>query len=295
MKMNRYMTKLVPALVMLVALSGPAWVAAQDDAKDEKARTKQQEKQERDTEQAYQKAKKLVDKGQWEEAVKALDQVIKSGGARADGALYWKAYSQNRLNQQADALATLAELNKAFPESRWSGDGKALEADIRHRVGGQPPNPENQANEDLKLMAINSLMHTESDKALPMLQKLLEGNQSPKIKEKALFVLSQSGSDKAREIVANFARGKSNPELQLKSLEYIALFGGKENRQVLADVYASTDDKKIKRSLLNFYMIGGERDRLLAAAKGEKDADLRGEAINQLGVMGARDELIEMY
>ena len=92
----------------------------------------------------------------------------------------------------------------------------------------------------------HNLIQTNPEKALPILLKLLEGNASPKIKEKALFVLSQSGSDKSREIVANFARGKSNPDLQLKSLEYLALFGGKESRQVLADVYASATETKIK-------------------------------------------------
>src|SRR5205814_939279 len=99
----------------------------------------------------------------------------------------------------------------------------------------------------------------DSEKALPMLRKLLEGNQPPTIKEKALFVLSQSGSDKAREIVGNFARGKANPALQLKSLEYLALSGGKESRQVLADVYASTSEKKIKRAILHFFMSGADR------------------------------------
>src|SRR5204863_7539848 len=75
----------------------------------------------------------------------------------------------------------------------------------------------------------------------------------------------------------------------------MALFGGKENRQSLEEVYGSTDDKKIKRSILGFFMIGGDRERLLAAAKGEKDAGLRGDAIGQLGVLGARDELFQMY
>src|SRR5204862_4699140 len=107
-------------------------------------------------------------------------------------------------------------------------------------------------DEELKLLAINNLIQTDPEKALPILLKLLEGNASPRIKEKALFVLSQSGSDKAREIISNFARGKANPDLQLKSLEYLALFGGKESRQVLADVYASATDKKIKKSTPGF-------------------------------------------
>ncbi len=305
MKTNKVGTLSKWAAIVLLSLSTPlpTTLAAQDaDAEEDREKAKIQReqerekgRQEREAERVYQQAKKLADKGQWEEALKVFDEASLKGGSRADGALYWKAYAQNKLNQQAEALTTLAELKKSFPDSRWLKDARALEEEIR-RAGRQPPDdPGSQTDEELKLLAINNLMHTDPEKALPILLKLLDGNASSRIKEKALFVLSQSGSDKAREIVANFARGKSNPELQLKSLEYLALFGGTESRQVLADVYASTTEKKIKKSILGFFMIGGERDRLLAAAKGEKDVDLRAEAIGQLGVLGARAELFEMY
>jgi len=305
MKTNKVGTLHNWAAIVLLSLSTalPATLAAQDaDAKEDKEKAKIQReqerekaRQEREAERVYQQAKKLADKGQWEEALKAFDEASQKGGVRADGALYWKAYAQNKLNQQAEALSTLAELKKSFPDSSWMKVARELEAEIRRAGRQQSDDPGSQTDEELKLLAINSLLHTDPEKALPILMKLLEGNASPRIKEKALFVLSQSGSDKAREIVASFARGKSNPELQLKSLEYLALFGGKESRQVLADVYASTSEKKIKKAILGFFMIGGERDRLLAAAKGEKDADLRGEAIGQLGVLRARAELFEMY
>jgi len=216
------------AAIALLSLSTalPATLAAQDaDAKEEKEKAKSQReqerektRQEREAERAYQQARKLADKGQWEEALKAFDEASQKGGSRADGALYWKAYAQNKLHQQAEALTTLAELKKSFPDSRWLKDARALDEEVR-RASRQPSDdPGSQTDEELKLLAINSLIHTDPDKALPILMRLLEGNASPKIKEKALFVLSQSGSDKAREIVANFARGKSNPELQLKSL-----------------------------------------------------------------------------
>jgi HEAT repeat protein len=42
-------------------------------------------------------------------------------------------------------------------------------------------------------------------------------------------------------------------------------------------------------------MVSGQRDRLLALAKGEADAALRRDAIQQLGVMGASDEVWQMY
>src|ERR1044071_6004735 len=301
---NQLISTLVAGLWACLLLNpAPARAQKDDDAdrqeKREQAREKEKADRERvrearEQERKYQLGTKALDKRQWDQAIEAFDEVIQAAGSRVDGAWYWKAYAQNKKGEREQALASLAELSKAFPDSRWTHDAEGLRVEIR-QASGQTVDPGAQDDEDLKLIAVNSLLHTDPEKALPILQKLLEGSQPPRVKEKALFVLSQSGSVKAREIVANFARGKANPDLQLKSLEYLALFGGKENRKVLADVYATTDNKKIKRSILGFFMVGGDRDRLLAAAKGEKDADLRGEAIGQLGVMGARDELYEMY
>jgi HEAT repeat protein len=296
MKIDKCISKFVFLVVLSLSAALPTRLSAQ--ATDEKENAKQQEREKtrlaREAERAYQQGNKALDKRQWDAAIKAFTEVINKGVDRADGAYYWKAFAEYKQGQFQEALATYTAFAKAFPDSRWLNEAKALEVEIR-QASGQAVNPETQDDEELKLIAINSIVHADPEKAVPMLQKLLGGNQTPRIREKALFVLSQSGSEKAREIIANFARGKANPDLQLKALEYLALFGGKESRQILADVYASTDDKKIKRSVLGFFMIGGERDRLLAAAKGEKDADLRGEAIGQLGVMGARDELFEMY
>jgi HEAT repeat protein len=51
----------------------------------------------------------------------------------------------------------------------------------------------------------------------------------------------------------------------------------------------------VKRAILRAYMIGGDREHLFAAAKGEKDASLRAEAIRQLGIVHAPDELRQLY
>ena len=258
-------SKAAAVLLGALLIQGFQPLAAQDDAKPRTREGRERAKTERDQERRYQQGVKALDKKQWQEALDAFSEVAEAGGSRADGAWYWKAYAQNKLGRRQESLASLAELNRKFPDSRWSNDAKALEVELR-QGGLSTADAGSQGDEDLKLIAVNSLMHTDPDKALPILEKLLAGNQSPRIREKALFVLSQSGSDKAREIVANFARGKANPDLQLKSLEYLALFGGKESRQVLADVYASSADIRIRRSILGFFMVGGDRERLLAAA-----------------------------
>ena len=165
---------------------------------------------------------------------------------------------------------------------------------MRQRAG-QPTRPENVADEDLKLMALNGLMNSDPEQAIPLLEKFLQGNQSRKLQERALFVLCQSSSPKAREIVVRIAQGESQPELQRKAIQSLGVFGGKESRQALAEIYASSSDASVKKAVLQAFMVSGEKDRVLEAARTEKDPSLRRQAIQLLGVMGAREELWAMY
>jgi hypothetical protein len=244
--------------------------------------------------QLYERGTQALDERRWERAEELFDDVVKLKGRRADAALYWKAYAQNKLGQRGEALATIAALRNGYSRSRWLNEAGALEVEIR-QASGQSVSPDKAADEELKLIAINSLLHTDAEKALPMLEKFLQGNQPAKLKEKALFVLSQSGSPRAREIVAGIARGSSNPELQMEALKYLGLFGGRESRQLLSEIYASPASLEVKKAILRSFMVGGERDRLLTAAKGETVPELRREAIRQLGVMGAQVELWQLY
>src|SRR5208337_4250962 len=136
---------------------------------------------------------------------------------------------------------------------------------------------------------------TDPEQALPMLDKLLNGAQSLKLKQRALFVLSQSGSPQAHEIVVRIARGNRNPELQMKAIRDLGLFGGKESRATLEEIYKSSHDTEVKRAILQSFMVSGERARLLEVAKSEQSPELRAEAVRQLGVMGARAELYQLY
>jgi HEAT repeat protein len=244
--------------------------------------------------QMYERGTQALDQRRWDRAQSLFDDVVKLKGRRVDGALYWKAYAQNKQGQRAEALATLAALRSGHPQSRWLKEAAALEVEVR-QASGQSVSPEGTGDEELKLIAINSLLHTDSERALPMLEKFLQGSQPPKLKERALFVLSQSNSPRGREIVAGIARGNANPELQMQALKYLGVFGGKESRQVLADIYGSSASVDVKKAILRSFMVAGEKERVLAAAKGESVPELRREAIRQLGVMGAQPEIWQLY
>jgi HEAT repeat protein len=245
-------------------------------------------------EEFYEAGTDALDDGEWREAAEKFREVARIGRKNADAALHWLAYAQNKMGQRSDALATLVDLQKRFPKSKWASDGKALEVEIR-QSSGQSVAPDMVDDEDLKLMAVNGLMHTDPDRALPILEKIIAGNYSPKVKDKALFVLSQSNSPRSLEVLGRIARDGSHPELQSRALRNLGIVGGENSRKLLADVYASTSDKKIKRTILKSYMVSGDRARLLNLAKSESDPDLRADAVQQLGITGARQELADLY
>jgi len=279
---------------------------SQERAREESERDREQARQDRDRARAderasrederYERGTEALDEERWDRAIEAFDSVVSMGGRRADAGLYWKAYAQRKAGRPADALATLGQLRKTAPQSKYIKEADNLEQEIRQQASGQPPAPERASNDDEKLIAINTLLTTNAEQAVPMLEKFLSNpSASPKLRNRALFVLTQSGSPRGRAVVAEIARGKSHPDMQRTAVKYLGLFGGDESRQVLQEIYASTEDVDIKKAVLQAYMTSGNKAGVLAAARGEKSPEMRRAAIRQLGPMGATAELWELY
>jgi HEAT repeat protein len=267
--------------------------AEREQERAERAREREQERAERVAE-LYDDGLEALDEGRWDRAAERFTRLAETKGPRTDAALYWKAYAQNRQGQRPEALQTIAELLKAYPNSRYLQQAKALEVEVR-RDAGQPVRPENQSDEELKLMALQGLQHSDPERAIPMLENILKGTASPKLKGRALFVLAQSDSPRARTVLANVAKGNDLPDLQIRAIQYLGVHGGSENRALLSEIYDASTDVDIKRRVLRAFMVAGEKNRLMAAATGEKVPELRAEAVQQLGVMGAHAELSQLY
>ena len=267
----------------------------EQEKRDRQQENRDREQEERERQQElYERGREALDEDRYDRAASSFNELVKRNGPQTDAALYWEAYAENRQGKRDAALATLADLKHRFPQSRWQKDASALEIEVRQR-SGQAPRPDTQNDEDLKMLAIQGLMNSDPERALPLLEKVLNGTGTPKEKSKALFVIAQSGSPEARQILGRIASGQSNPELQQKAVEYLGTFGGPDSHKILADVYSKTTDESIKHAILRSYMIAGDKDDLFAAAKAEKNESLRGEAIRQLGLVHGVDELQQLY
>ncbi len=245
-------------------------------------------------ERLYRSGKSQLEDRDWDDAIKYFQRVIDMKGTRADAAMYWKAYAQNRAGHRNEALATLADMMRVHAQSRWLDDARALEVEVKQSAG-EPVSPESEADEDLKILAVNGMIHTDPDRAIPVLEKLISKSTSPRLRERAVFVLAQSRTVRGREALLRLAKGGINPDLQYKAVEYLGYQSTPETRQTLQELYSSSSDVQLKKAVLRGFLASRDKDRLLTAAKSEQVAELRKEAIRGLGAMGANDELWQLY
>jgi len=242
----------------------------------------------------YADGTRAINESRWSEAAGLFDRVAQMHGEHAEGALYWKAYAENKEGQPASALSTCGELRKKFPKSHWIDECGALEIEVRGK-SGHPVSPQGEPDENLKLLALNALMQQDQAQAVPILQKILSGNQSDELKSRALFVLAESRSPQADALIGQIAQGQSGAPLQIKAIRMLAIAKGKGANETLASIYQKSSDTQVKRAILQSYLMTGDPSNLLEAARQESNPELARTAVHTLGAMGAASDLLAMY
>jgi len=210
----------------------------------------------------YQSGLSLEDDHKYDQAIARFDKVIGQKGAHADGALYHKAYCQARLGQSTEAVATLAELRKSYDKSPYLKDAAALEADVK-KLG-----PSQVDDEDVKILAIQSLQYQDPDQAIPLLEGVLDKTNSLKTKYQALYVLAGIDQPRAHQDLLRYAKGAGNPELQRRAISYLGSRGQKTTVADLTDIYNSTTDTDIRLAVISAFSHAGAKSPLISIASG---------------------------
>ena len=145
--------------------------------------------------------------------------------------------------------------------------------------------------EQLKIAAIEALISAPPERALPLVNKVLSGNHSKVLKERALFILSQIDEDAAQATLLEFAR-ESNGELQSEAIRMIGIGGNSDSLNDLKSIYES-GGAEARKAILTAFLIAGDIQAVFDIAVNAEGDDFE-EAVKMLGVMGARDELREL-
>ncbi len=142
--------------------------------------------------------------------------------------------------------------------------------------------------DSLKMAALEALIVAPSDRALPLVMKILDGNESPEFKERALFILSQIRHPDARAKLLDVAT--NNAQLRHEAIRMIGISGHSELVSQLGPIYQS-GDAETRASVLEAYLITGDSESVYQIAVNTDDPKEFEEAVNMLGIMGGREEL----
>jgi len=183
-----------------------------------------------------------------------------------------------------------------------------------------PPKPKparvlTDAEQDKKLLALNTSLEAGAKTALPKVLAVIKGKTSDRTKEHALFVLAQSDSPEARAALMTIARDSAKPELQTKAVRMMAVMGDDGARKELAGLSRTASNPALtreiltvpdrvtvfalkdaptaeKKQVLNSVFLAGNSQVLLDVLKKQPDAGVRAATIRSLAVMGERSNVL---
>ena len=144
-------------------------------------------------------------------------------------------------------------------------------------------------SEALKMAALEALLAAPPDRALPLVIKVLDADNTVEVKEAALFVLSQIDLPEAQARLLDVARS-GDPKLSMEAVRMVGIAGDPSTMAELRSLYASGNED-LRAAVLEAYLIAGDKDSLYAIATNASSADEFEAAVEMLGAMGATGQL----
>ena len=161
----------------------------------------------------YAQGASALNEGRWANAESIFASVADQKGEHADGALYWKAYAENKQGRTQPALDTCVALGRDYPKSRWIEECGALEIEIRSK-SNQPVQPHSSDTDDVKLLALNDLLRRDEAAGLEQIQEILNGDSSEKLKKGVQFLLGHHYSDATYAQIVRISRVEGDVRIE---------------------------------------------------------------------------------
>jgi HEAT repeat protein len=130
------------------------------------------------------------------------------------------------------------------------GDASAAQ-DITTRAGLQQGScPEDE--DDVRAMALNALLNMDADRAVPILQQVLERRDecSVQLRRKAVWLLSQQDSREATATLLDVARNDPDVEVQEQAVFWLSQVDDEEAVIALDSILRGSDSRKIQEKAI---------------------------------------------
>jgi outer membrane protein assembly factor BamD (BamD/ComL family) len=278
-------------------------------------------KDEKELGSLYKKAKQSIYGKEWLKAMDQFRYIIEthSKSKRVDESLYWLSYSMKKRSEALEnfdeiltlrkrALSHLETIIKKFPGGKWVDDAKRLRVEIaeglvkkgfteykKYILNGAGE----EADMEIRLLALDVLLHMDKEKAFPVLEKFIRKNKNPRLREKALFVISQIQDPRVIPLLVEVAKTDANRKTREKAIFWLGQVrspGGKDTVKELLGIYNAlgdgADDLKLKEKIIfSISQRGGDDGvkELIKIYRKEKNLKLKKKIIFWISQMGSKE------
>ncbi len=227
----------------------------------------------------------------------------------AGDAYYWRAFALYRAGGSDDlkaALKTLEQQGKRFPRAATRGDARTLATRIQgvlartgdaraaesvqeegNRVATSCPS-END-DDDMRITALNALLQMDSERAVPILKKVLERRDdcSKGMRRKAVFLLSQKNTPETADLLLDIAQNDPDSEVREQAVFWLSQVRDERAVDMLERLLQTSRDEEIKdKAIFALAEHRGGRGHPILRAYVERESEptsLREKAIFWLG------------
>ena len=146
-------------------------------------------------------------------------------------------------------LAQRGDAECAAEVSRAAGAGGQQSASSR---GAAQPSGQNQRcsedDDDERIVALNALLQMDSERAMPLLKRVMERRDpcAYVLRRKAVWLISQKGGDEAADLLMQAARNDPDREVREQAIFWLGQVRSDRAVTLLEDVLKNSTDRDIK-------------------------------------------------
>jgi HEAT repeat protein len=181
---------------------------------------------------------------------------------------YWEAFALYRSRDRDDletALDLLDTQESLFPEAATRDDAEELYVRVQGMLAEQGDEesarqiteraqegtcPEDE--DDVRVMALNALLNMDADRAVPILQRVLERRDecSVELRRKAVWLLSEQDSRAATRTLLDVVRNDPDREVQEQAVFWLSQVDDEEAVIALDSILMQSDDREIQEKAI---------------------------------------------
>ena len=228
-------------------------------------------------------------------------------------AMYYEAFAHYRSGESSDLQAArdiLASLHSKYPSYRGRSDASALATRVCGALAQQgdascaaqisreaqstvasssQSNRDCNNGDDDRAAALNALLQMDSDRAMPILEKVLARRDacSATLRRRAVMLVAQKQTPQTVDILLRTAQSDPDPDVRGQAVFWLSQVPGDRTVQVLSDMLRTSSDPNIRDKEI-FALSQNKSPRALEllrqyATEASAPKDLRSKAIFWLG------------